>query len=56
MLYIRGLCKIFAPGTPNAHTALDHLDLTLTPGEFVTIIGSNGAGKSTLFSAISGGF
>jgi putative ABC transport system ATP-binding protein len=56
MLYVRDLCKVFAPGTPNAHTALKHLDLHLAPGEFVTVIGSNGAGKSTLFSAISGGF
>lgn len=56
MLYIRDLCKVFAPGTPNAHTALEHLDLHLAPGEFVTVIGSNGAGKSTLFSAVSGGF
>ena len=56
MLYIRDLCKVFAPGTPNAHTALDHLNLTLMPGEFVTVLGSNGAGKSTLFSAIGGGF
>ncbi|MCC8066666.1 MAG: ATP-binding cassette domain-containing protein, partial [Clostridiales bacterium] len=28
--------------------------LHLSPGEFVTIIGSNGAGKSTLFNAIAG--
>ena len=54
MLCIRDLTKVFAPGTPNEHTALDHLDLSLAPGEFVTIIGSNGAGKSTLFSAIGG--
>lgn len=56
MLCIRDLTKVFAPGTPNEHTALDHLDLSLAPGEFVTIIGSNGAGKSTLFSAIGGAF
>ena len=56
MLCIRDLTKVFAPGTPNEHTALDHLDLSLAPGEFVTVIGSNGAGKSTLFSAIGGAF
>lgn len=56
MLYVRDLTKVFAPGTPNEHTALDHVNLHLAPGEFVTVIGSNGAGKSTLFSAIAGGF
>jgi putative ABC transport system ATP-binding protein len=30
------------------------LNLTVGPGEFVTIIGSNGAGKTTLFNLISG--
>lgn len=56
MLEIRELTKVFSPGTPNEHTALDGLDLTLTQGEFVSVIGSNGAGKSTLFGAICGAF
>lgn len=56
MLCIHDLTKVFAPGTPNEHVALDHLSLSLAPGEFVTVIGSNGAGKSTLFSAIGGSF
>ncbi len=56
MLEISNASKTFFPGTPNAHTALDHLSLTLKDGEFVTIIGSNGAGKSTLFNAICGSY
>ena len=48
--------KTFAKGTPNEHKALDHLNLSLKEGEFVTILGSNGAGKSTLFNAICGNF
>ena len=54
MLEIKNLTKTFFPGTPNEHTALRGLELTLKDGEFVTIIGSNGAGKSTLFNAICG--
>ncbi|MFP3471704.1 ATP-binding cassette domain-containing protein, partial [Micrococcus sp. SIMBA_144] len=30
------------------------INLTLDPGDFVTVIGSNGAGKSTLMNMISG--
>lgn len=56
MLEIINASKTFAPGTPNAHKALDHLSLSLKEGEFVTILGSNGAGKSTLFNAICGNF
>lgn len=56
MLEIRNATKRFLQGTPNEHTALDNLDLTLQDGEFVTVIGSNGAGKSTLFNAICGNF
>ncbi|ERL64182.1 ABC transporter ATP-binding protein [Schleiferilactobacillus shenzhenensis] len=33
---------------------LDNVDLTIAPGDFVTVLGTNGAGKSTLFNAIAG--
>ncbi len=54
MLKITNLQKTFNPGTINAKTALDGLDLHLRDGDFVTVIGGNGAGKSTLLNAISG--
>ena len=38
----------------NGRKILDNISLTLTQGEFVTIIGGNGAGKSSLFNVISG--
>ena len=50
MLEVINASKTFAKGTPNEHKALDHLNLSLKEGEFVTILGSNGAGKSTLNS------
>ena len=56
MLEVINASKTFAKGTPNEHKALDHLNLSLKQGEFVTILGSNGAGKSTLFNAICGNF
>lgn len=56
MLEIQEITKTFLKGTPNEHTALRELSLTLQSGDFVTVIGSNGAGKSTLFNAIAGSF
>jgi len=54
MLKITGLYKTFNPGTVNAKTALNGLNLELKDGDFVTVIGGNGAGKSTLLNAIAG--
>ena len=54
MLKITNLHKTFHPGTVNAKTALDGLNLHLNDGDFVTVIGGNGAGKSTLLNAIAG--
>jgi len=54
MLKLTNLKKTFYPGTPNEKVALNGLNLTVTDGDFVTIIGSNGAGKSTLFNMIAG--
>ena len=52
MLELRKVSKSFFPGTPNERRALVDVDLSLAPGDFVTIIGGNGAGKSTLFNAV----
>ncbi len=56
MLELKKVCKTFNPGTADRKKALDNVDLSVSDGDFITIIGSNGAGKSTLFNAISGGF
>ncbi|MDY5577098.1 MAG: ATP-binding cassette domain-containing protein [Lachnospiraceae bacterium] len=56
MLEVINASKTFAKGTPNEKVALNHLNLSLKDGDFVTILGSNGAGKSTLFNAICGNF
>ena len=54
MLHLSQIHKIFNEGTPDEKIAINHVNLTLEPGDFVTVIGSNGAGKSTLMNIISG--
>lgn len=56
MLKLTDVCKTFNPGTVNSKVALDHVNLEVPAGDFITIIGSNGAGKSTMFNAICGNF
>lgn len=55
MLEMKNITKLFFPGTVDEKIALLDVNLQLSPGDFVTIIGSNGAGKSTLMNIISGG-
>jgi putative ABC transport system ATP-binding protein len=40
--------------TANNKHAIDHLNLHIDEGDFITIIGSNGSGKSTLLNLIAG--
>lgn len=54
LLQLNHIHKVFNEGTPDEKIALDHVNLTLKPGDFVTVIGSNGAGKSTLMNIIAG--
>lgn len=54
MLQLNQIHKIFNEGTPDEKIAIDHVNLTLKEGDFVTVIGSNVAGKSTLMNIISG--
>ena len=54
MLEIKNITKTFNAGTVNEKIALNDLSLTLSDGDFVTVIGGNGAGKSTLLNAIAG--
>jgi len=49
----QNLTKIFGSG-PTAVTALDHVNLTVNAGEFVSIMGPSGCGKSTLLHLIGG--
>lgn len=53
-LSIRELTKTFEAGTVNEKLVLDHLNLEIPAGQFVTLLGANGSGKSTLFHSILG--
>ena len=54
MLRINSLNKTFNKNSLDEYVALNNLNLDVSEGEFITIIGGNGAGKSTLFNSISG--
>lgn len=54
MLEVNNLSKTFFAGTVNERKALRNINLTLSEGEFVTVIGSNGAGKSTVLNMVGG--
>jgi putative ABC transport system ATP-binding protein len=54
MLKIKSVNKVFNQNSPDEHKALNNLSLSVSKGEFVTIIGGNGAGKSSFFNIISG--
>lgn len=52
-LEINQVSKTFKNDNGSVHV-LDHLDLSVKTGEFVTIIGPSGCGKSTLLKLIAG--
>jgi NitT/TauT family transport system ATP-binding protein len=49
VVQVHGADKVFANGT----RALDPIDLSIRPGEFVTLLGPSGCGKSTLLNLIA---
>lgn len=51
MIQLSDITRIFYMGDQAVH-ALNHIDLTIDPGEYVSIMGPSGSGKSTLLNVI----
>lgn len=54
MLQLENITKLFNKGTVDESTVFDNFNLTVSKGEFVSLIGSNGSGKTTLLNLICG--
>ncbi|PWG00063.1 ABC transporter ATP-binding protein [Levilactobacillus bambusae] len=54
LLEMKNIVTTVNTNTPEQKTILNHLNLTINEGDFITVLGSNGAGKSTLFNTIGG--
>jgi len=50
---LAGVSKVYGNGG-SAVPALDHVSLSVSPGEFICLIGASGCGKSTLLNLVAG--
>ena len=53
-LKLSKLTKIYNAGNGNETKALDHIDLAIRKGEFITLLGPSGCGKTTALRVIAG--
>ena len=51
MIELEDLCRNFQVGNQTVH-ALDHVDLHISAGEYLSIMGPSGSGKSTLLNIL----
>jgi putative ABC transport system ATP-binding protein len=53
MIKLSGVTKVFA-GSNGSFTALSNINLQLSAGEFIAVVGKSGSGKSTLLNMLTG--
>ena len=51
LIELKNVYKIYQMGSEEVH-ALDGVNITIDPGEFVAIVGQSGSGKSTAMNII----
>ena len=51
MIRLESICRDFQVGDQIVH-ALDHIDLEIEPGEYISVMGPSGSGKSTLLNLL----
>jgi len=51
MIRLENICRDFQVGDQVVH-ALDHVDLDIKPGEYISVMGPSGSGKSTLLNLL----
>ena len=51
MIRLENICRDFQVGDQVVH-ALDHVDLEIQPGEYISVMGPSGSGKSTLLNLL----
>lgn len=54
VIELKNATKQIDNGMNEKKVILDHVNLSIYPGNFITVLGGNGAGKSTLFNSIAG--
>lgn len=54
MLELNNVSKVFNAGTVDENCLFEKFSLSVSEGEFVSVVGSNGSGKTTLLNIICG--
>lgn len=54
MIELRGVSKIYNPGTVTELCLFEDFNLKVKDGEFVSVVGSNGSGKTSMLNIICG--